>query len=67
MKQAVNLLSAKECDQILRKIDIRVAIDYFGVTELLDTIGVAEIENYLLMRRVDKTYSEFHSQSESVK
>ena len=67
MKQAVNHLSAKECNQTLRNIDIRVAIDYFGVTELLDTIGVSEIENYLLMRQVDNTYSEFHIQSESLK
>jgi|GEM_PF-2831338 len=38
--------------QPLQQVDICAAISYFGVTELLDTIGVAEIERYLADRSV---------------
>lgn len=36
--------------QPLRQVDIVAAIGYYGVTELLDTIGGEEIEHYLAGR-----------------
>lgn len=34
----------------LRQVDIVVAIRYYGIMELLDHIGVAEIERYMAGR-----------------
>lgn len=47
MMYTTNTLTGKECAEILRQVDIQVAIDYFGVTELLDAIGIAQIVGYL--------------------
>ena len=63
----MSLLSENECYKTLRQIDIQVAINYYGVTELLDAMGVATIEDYLLMCQVDETYSEFHTPPEPTK
>ena len=46
-------LSDTEQYQLLGKVSLSTAIHYFGVTELLDTIGVAEIERYLARCRED--------------
>ncbi len=34
-------------DNPLRQVDIVVAIQYYGITELLDHIGIAEVKRYL--------------------
>jgi hypothetical protein len=39
--------------EALRLVDIKTAIDYFGVTELLDNIGVSAIKNHLNNIRKD--------------
>ena len=46
MKRKVVPLSAAEQYGLLRRVDILAAIDYFGVDELLDHIGVGEIARY---------------------
>ena len=66
-KQAVNLSPANEEDKALRHVDIQVVIDYFGVTELLDTIGISKIESYLLMRQTDQNHPRNPTSSEPKK
>lgn len=53
MRRKEEPLSETEQRNLLRKIDIVTAINYFGVTELLDSIGVAEMERYLEQCRAD--------------
>ncbi|MGV3763421.1 hypothetical protein [Parapedobacter sp.] len=48
-KDAANEM-AEIFDGPLRQLDIVVAIQYYGVAELLDHIGVSEIKRYLASR-----------------
>lgn len=36
-----------EVEELLNQIDIIVAIDYYGITELLDTIGIQHLKLHL--------------------
>ena len=42
---------------LLGQIDIKAAIDYFGVTELLDNIDVDIIATYLATRQHDDSHN----------
>jgi hypothetical protein len=53
MKQATDNKSESRHAELLSEIDISVAIDYFGSTELLDNICLSTIEEYLTMCRED--------------
>ncbi|PTS97064.1 hypothetical protein DBR11_17830 [Pedobacter sp. HMWF019] len=46
-------VSETETYRLLALVDIIVAIDYYGITELLDTIGEERLRAHLEM---DKTY-----------
>lgn len=41
--------SETETDRLLALVDIIAAIDYYGVTELLDTIGEESLKRHLEM------------------
>lgn len=44
------ILTANTCggtEQLLNRIDIIAAVNYYGITELLDIIGEEEIRSYL--------------------
>lgn len=53
MKYTMTRLSEDECYEILRQIDIKIAIDYFGVAELLDHIEDSVIKSYLINNQED--------------
>lgn len=53
MKQATDSKFESRNVELLREIDISIAINYFGCTELLDNIGLSTIEEYLTMCRED--------------
>lgn len=41
------VINGVEVSELLKPIDIMVAIDYFGITELLDAIGEQQLKLYL--------------------
>lgn len=47
MKQATDRMPEGGHGELLREVDIRTVIDYFGCTELLDTIGFSTIAGYM--------------------
>jgi len=53
MKQATDSKSESRNVELLHEIDISMAINYFGSTELLDNMGLSTIEEYLAMCRED--------------
>lgn len=53
MKQATDSKSESRYAELLREVDISMAINYFGSTELLDNMGLSTIEEYLTMCRED--------------
>ena len=55
MKQATDNKSESRYAELLQGIDISMAINYFGSTELLDSMGLSSIEEYLTMCREDGT------------
>jgi len=55
MKQATDNKSESRYAELLQGIDISMAINYFGSTELLDSMGLSAIEEYLTMCREDGT------------
>jgi len=49
-----NKFNASETDRLLAFVDIITAINYYGITELLDTIGEESLRAHLEMDKLDQ-------------
>lgn len=55
MKQATDSESESKQIELLGEIDIRTAVNYFGIMELLDHIGFSALESYMMVCREESS------------